>query len=81
MRDSWRDDLIPTGDVFSTPTTANLVPMVVEQSSRGERSRLSHANSALEQNVTTPAIQSTGSAFLPRANSFNRSTRYPENAK
>ncbi|MEJ0064249.1 MAG: ATP-dependent Clp protease proteolytic subunit [Caulobacteraceae bacterium] len=37
MRDSWRDDSIPTGDVFSTPTTANLVPMVVEQSSRGER--------------------------------------------
>ena len=37
MRDSWRDDSIPTGDVFSNPTTANLVPMVVEQSSRGER--------------------------------------------
>ena len=37
MRDSWRDDSIPTGDIFSTPTTANLVPMVVEQSSRGER--------------------------------------------
>jgi ATP-dependent Clp protease, protease subunit len=37
MRDSWRDDSIPTGDVFSTPTTSNLVPMVVEQSSRGER--------------------------------------------
>ena len=35
MRDSWRDDTIPTGDVF--PATANLVPMVVEQSSRGER--------------------------------------------
>jgi ATP-dependent Clp protease protease subunit len=35
MRDSWRDDAIPTGDVF--PATANLVPMVVEQSSRGER--------------------------------------------
>src|SRR5277367_5982185 len=35
MRDSWRDDTIPTGDVF--PTTSNLVPMVVEQSSRGER--------------------------------------------
>jgi ATP-dependent Clp protease protease subunit len=42
MRDSWRDDSIPTGDVFShpataNPTTGNLVPMVVEQSSRGER--------------------------------------------
>jgi ATP-dependent Clp protease protease subunit len=37
MRDSWRDDSIPTGDVFSNPTTSNLVPMVVEQSSRGER--------------------------------------------
>ena len=35
MRDSWRDDFIPTGEVF--PTTSNLVPMVVEQSSRGER--------------------------------------------
>src|SRR5271170_7215447 len=40
MRDSWRDDIIPTGDVFPqahNQTTANLVPMVVEQSSRGER--------------------------------------------
>ncbi|HLY79354.1 MAG TPA: ATP-dependent Clp protease proteolytic subunit, partial [Caulobacteraceae bacterium] len=37
MRDSWRDDSIPTGDGFSNPATANLVPMVVEQSSRGER--------------------------------------------
>ena len=35
MRDSWRDDSTPTGDVF--PHTSNLVPMVVEQSSRGER--------------------------------------------
>jgi ATP-dependent Clp protease protease subunit len=35
MRDSWRDDSIPSGDVFQT--TSNLVPMVVEQSSRGER--------------------------------------------
>jgi ATP-dependent Clp protease protease subunit len=35
MRDSWRDDSIPTGDLF--PQTSNLVPMVVEQSSRGER--------------------------------------------
>jgi len=35
MRDSWRDGAIPTGDVFAT--TSNLVPMVVEQSSRGER--------------------------------------------
>ena len=35
MRDSWQGDAFPTGDVF--PTTSNLVPMVVEQSSRGER--------------------------------------------
>jgi len=42
MSDSWRDDAIRTGDVFANPMTANpmtgnLVPMVVEQSSRGER--------------------------------------------
>jgi ATP-dependent Clp protease protease subunit len=41
MSDFWRDDAVRTGDVFAAPTanpmTANLVPMVVEQSSRGER--------------------------------------------
>jgi ATP-dependent Clp protease protease subunit len=37
MSDFWRDDAIRTGDVFANPVTANLVPMVVEQSSRGER--------------------------------------------
>ena len=35
MRDFWQGDAFPTGDVF--PSTSNLVPMVVEQSSRGER--------------------------------------------
>ena len=37
MSDFWRDDAIRTGDVFANPVTSNLVPMVVEQSSRGER--------------------------------------------
>jgi ATP-dependent Clp protease protease subunit len=41
MSDFWRDDAVRTGDIFAAPaanpTTANLVPMVVEQSSRGER--------------------------------------------
>jgi ATP-dependent Clp protease protease subunit len=41
MSDFWRDDAVRTGDVFAAPTpnpmTSNLVPMVVEQSSRGER--------------------------------------------
>ena len=37
MSDYWRDDAVRTGDVFATAPNANLVPMVVEQSSRGER--------------------------------------------
>jgi len=37
MSDFWRDDAVHTGDIFGAATTANLVPMVVEQSSRGER--------------------------------------------
>jgi ATP-dependent Clp protease protease subunit len=42
MSDFWRDDAVRTGDIFAAPptanpTTSNLVPMVVEQSSRGER--------------------------------------------
>ena len=40
-----------------------------------------HASKALVANVTTPAIQSIGSALPPRANSFSRSTRNPEKAK
>src|ERR1700733_2561046 len=35
MRDFWQGDAFPTGDVF--PSTSNLVPMGVEESSRGER--------------------------------------------
>src|SRR5271167_4962027 len=37
MSDFWRDDAVRTGDIFAAPATANLVPTVVEQSSRGER--------------------------------------------
>jgi ATP-dependent Clp protease protease subunit len=37
MSDYWRDDAVRIGDVFATAPNANLVPMVVEQSSRGER--------------------------------------------